>query len=167
MTLTRLTVLILSSLVSIAALATVPPPCLSGGAAMPPIDAQVLQWKHTTPNQHLERAHIVGDFVRVSMDRATHFQMIVQIGPQPTDLIELIYNKGFGGIPPMQPGMRVEACGDFINAFAATPQYPASPAGAIMHWIHCNPNSSADAHPGGFLMIGDALTGMQPCHGSY
>lgn len=120
----------------------------------------VLEWKTSKPNQFKERALIEGTFVRVTTDRTSHFQFNIQVGPDPiTDLVEVVYNKEFGEMPEPYVGMRVSACGDFINAFASSAGYPASPAGAIIHWVHMNPGDRNASHPDGYVVMDGELVG--------
>lgn len=136
------------------------PECLdSNGKAMSVDNATPLEWKTKEANQFLARSHIDGHFVKVSLERASHYQFIIQIGPDAKDLIEVIYNKEFGEYPAVFPGMKVEACGDFINSFAQAGRYPPSPAGAIIHWVHKNPKASQGSHPSGFLVMDGKLVG--------
>lgn len=157
-TLTKLTVFgWLSLLPALAFSSDAVPPCLAGGRALPVINAQALSWKTTTPNQFQTRGHIMGRVERVYPNQTDHNHFSLQIGPRPTDTIEVIYNIEFGQLPQIAVGMQVEACGDFINSFAPTPPYPASPDGAIIHWVHYSNN--ANQHPSGFLVIDGILYG--------
>lgn len=134
------------------------PPCMANGKAIPINDAQALSWKTSTPNQFLARGHVAGRVVRVYPNQTDHNHFSLQIGPGPRDTIEVIYNIEFGALPQMAIGMTVEACGDFINSFAQSGPYPPSPDGAIIHWVHYNPNGNQ--HPNGFLMIDGILFGF-------
>jgi hypothetical protein len=131
-------------------------------------NAQVLQWKRTTENQRHERGHVQGNVVRVYPDRNGHEHFAIQIGPdQAHDTVEIIYNQDFGAVPDPQVGMAVEACGDYITSTAPSPGpngqvYPASPDGAIVHWVHMAPDRSG--HHSGFLMVNGVLTGQDPSH---
>jgi hypothetical protein len=133
------------------------PACLdNNGKQLNAENAQVLNLKTTTQNQFLARAHVTGVVGNIYPDHAGHNHFQAIIGPKPGDTIEIIYNISFGALPHLVPGMTVDTCGDFINSDAATSLYPASPDGAIMHWIHRNPHGS---HKSGFLIINGTVYG--------
>lgn len=137
------------------------PNCDGPQGPMPFINPTVLNWKFNKPNQFKARALIEGVYVRETLDRDSHYQFIMQIGPDAQrDVVEVIYNKEFGQYPVTFPGMRVVACGDFINAFKSGGGYSASPAGAIIHWVHWNPGDrDGGRHPHGYMLMGDQLVG--------
>jgi hypothetical protein len=78
------------------------------------------------------------------------------LGPAPDDTIELVYNDSFGELPELRLGMDVEACGDYITSYAPSGPYPASPDGALVHWVHHNPHGS---HPDGYVVIDGKVFG--------
>ncbi len=157
-TLTKLTVLgWLSILPTLAISSDAVPPCIANGRPIPINNAQALAWKGSTPNQFRARSNILGRVVRVYPNQSDHNHFSLQIGPGPRDTIEVIYNVEFGQLPQIAIGMQVEACGDFINSFAQAGPYPASPDGAIIHWVHYSP--SGNQHDSGFLMIDGILYG--------
>ncbi len=133
------------------------PDCLAGGQTLSENDAQVINWKTTTKNQYLGRAHIVGTLVQQYPDHSGHHHFEVKIGSNTSDTIEVIYNEAFGAIPQMQAGSQIEACGDYITSNQPTGSYPASPDGAIIHWVHKAPNSR---HESGFLIIDGVVCGQ-------
>jgi hypothetical protein len=136
------------------------PPCLANnGSALPINDDQVLQWEQSTPNQFLARAHVAGQIVQVYPDQNGHHHFAIQIGQDPSNRLEVVYNEDFGAVPAVNVGSNVEACGDYITSTAQTAQYPASPDNAIIHWVHESPNGR---HPSGFLMIDGVLYGQGP-----
>ena len=135
--------------------------CLSRGAALPVDNARVLEMKSGTPNQYHDRAHIEGVLQGVFPDKTGHHHFEVAIGPASSDVIEVIYNEDFGGIPALTAGMSVEACGDYITANAPSGGYPASPDGAIVHWVHRSPNPH---HDSGFLVLGGVMCGQDSAH---
>ncbi len=137
------------------------PNCDGPQGPMPFINPTVLNWKATKPNQFKARAFIEGVFVRETLDRDSHYQFIIQIGPDAQrDIVEVIYNKEFGQYPVLVPGMPVVACGDFINAFRNGGGYSASPAGAIIHWVHWNPGDrDGGRHQHGFMVLGGQVVG--------
>ena len=139
------------------------PNCMdNSGSVLPLMDPTVLAWKKSKPLNVPFRAMIQGVFTRVTLDRDTHFQFSIQIGPNPqTDQIEVVYNKAFGPVPSMNVGMKVWACGDFINASQSSGGYSASPDGAIIHWVHLNPGDRGSKHPSGFIYVDDTLVGQE------
>ena len=137
---------------------TVTPPCLSGGQELNVNNAAVLQWKTSTQNQYRNRGHIQGVLVRDFPDHSGHHHYEVQIGGNPKDLIEVIYNEQFGPVPAAQPGAQFEACGDYITSTAQSGPYPASPDGAIIHWIHKSPNLKK--HDSGYLIVNGVVCGQ-------
>lgn len=139
--------------------ATPAPNCLgSQGQTLPEMDAQVIIWKTTTANQFLARAHVVGMVSDIYPDHNGHTHFAIALDAKPGDNLEVVYNQSFGALPHLAVGMNVEACGDYITSDAPTSQYPASPAGAIMHWIHRNPKGAG--HPSGYLIINGSLYGQ-------
>lgn len=125
-------------------------------------NAQVLQWKQTEPNNWQGRGNIEGTVIDVEPDASGHNHFIIQIGPDAqTDIVEVIYNYDFGDLPQITVGMDIEACGDFIQAFAQSGPYAASPAGAIIHWVHGDP---AQRHPDGFVMVNGTVYGFDYTH---
>jgi len=134
------------------------PDCI--GDEREPLDVdnnQVLNWKTNTPNQFKARANVLGEVVRIFADRSSHNHFEIKIGPKNTDVLEVIYNKSFGTLRDPQEGMKVQACGDYITSFEKAGPYPASPSGAIIHWVHFNPREGG--HPHGFLIIDGELFG--------
>ena len=117
---------------------TTVPACLDHGKVLNVMDDQVATWKSTTRNQFLARAHVTGTIHRIFPDHSGHNHFEIQMNNSAGDTLELVYNKSFGNLPSLRAGMKVEACGDYITSNHATSQYPASPDGAIMHWIHNN-----------------------------
>ena len=133
------------------------PLCLSGRQSLPVDNDQVLSWKKTTANQFLGRAHVEGTLIEVYPDRNGHDHFKIQIGPARTDTLEIIYNQEFGALPSMHPGMRIEACGDYITSIAQSGAYPPSPDGAILHWVHKNPRGNG--HDSGYVVVDGTLYG--------
>lgn len=134
------------------------------GNALPINNKQALSWKYgpdQRPNQFRARARLRG-YVELSYpDRNGHRHFVIQIGPdEARDTVEVIYNEDFGPIPDLSKGMRVEACGDFIISTEQSGEYPPSPVGAIIHWVHMNP--SHRGHPPGYLWIEGKLCGQEP-----
>jgi hypothetical protein len=130
-------------------------------------NSQVLGWKSAAQNQFEGRAHVQGAIVRVYPDRNGHHHFAIQIGPDAGDTVEIVYNEDFGPTPPPAVGMQVEACGDYITSVGPSSGpngevYPASPDGALVHWVHMAPPRSN--HTSGYLVLGGVLTGQEPEH---
>ncbi len=134
------------------------PDCKSGGSVLQIDNSQVLGWKATTANQFQSRGHIQGLLVQALPDHSGHHHLSVQIGPNSNDTIEVIYNEAFGPLPNYQVGSEIEACGDYITSNKPTNSYPASPDGAIIHWVHTAPNGG---HDSGFVLVDGVLCGQQ------
>jgi hypothetical protein len=137
------------------------PECLGNdGSDLPVNDNQVLQWKSSTPNNFHSRGHILGTLVRAYPDQTGHHHLEVSIGSDSNANIEIVYNEDFGSTPNYQPGAQIEACGDYITAYAQSGGYPPSPDGALIHWVHESDNPQK--HPSGFLLIDGVLCGDSP-----
>jgi hypothetical protein len=140
------------------------PVCLNkqGNAIAAPINDQVLAWKTSTQNSYLDRALIRGTIVAVYPSNPSHLHLEVSLNPKGgsnANNIEIIYNTEFGQTPDnLRAGMEVIACGDYITSNQQNGPYPASPDGAILHWIHKAMN---DRHESGFLMIDGQLYGQE------
>jgi hypothetical protein len=120
-------------------------------------NSQVLTWEKTTANQFLARANVEGDVVAIYPNQTGHNHFAIQIGSDPSQTLEVIYDIGFGQLPQIQKGMHIQACGDYITSDEATSQYPVSPCGAIIHWVHMAPKPT---HKNGFLMINGQVYGQ-------
>jgi len=119
---------------------------------------QVLNWKETSKDQFKSRAHIEGTIVNLYPDQTGHAHMSMQIGEASNDTIEVIYNEEFGKIPSnVQLGSHIEACGDYITARNPSGKYPASPDGAIIHWVQ---KSTRKNHDSGFIAIDSIVYGQ-------
>ncbi|MGZ3697557.1 MAG: hypothetical protein ACXWPM_09985 [Bdellovibrionota bacterium] len=140
------------------------PPCtgFNSSANLPVNNSQVLHWKRTTPNQYHDRAHVQGPVVQDYDDRNGHTHFEIKIGNGPDDTIEVIYNTEFGAMPHPAQGTMVEACGDYITSNAQSGPNPASPDGAIVHWVHQSP--TPQNHPSGFVMLNGSLYGQDAEH---
>jgi hypothetical protein len=133
------------------------PNCIAAGQTLNLNNEQAVTWKNTTANQFHSRAHIKGKLVTVYPDHSGHHHMEVLIGPNNQDTIEVIYNEAFGPMPTLNPGAIIEACGDFITSKAQSGPYPASPDGAIVHWVHKAPNSG---HESGYVVVDGTVCGQ-------
>jgi hypothetical protein len=54
-------------------------------------------------------------------------------------------------------GAQIEACGDYITSNAPSGHFPASPDGAIVHWVHQSPNPKS--HDSGFIVVNGVVCG--------
>lgn len=143
---------------SVIAFADNTPDCLMDkGTDLPVNNEQVLEWKIKTKNQFHSRGHIKGRLTKTYSDKTNHLHWQVQIGPKDTDTIEVIYNKDFGKVTQFAVGSEVEACGDYITANKKSNGYPASPDGALVHWIHMSPSPN---HLHGYMMVDNAVHGQ-------
>lgn len=141
------------------------PDCTDNSFRSIPVDNQrVLHLKKSTKNQHKDRANIVGVLVGVLKERESHLHLDVFIGESRAGTgrdsdIEIIHNRAFGAPEGRQlrPGMEIAVCGEFINAFKQAGKYPASPAGAIIHWTHMAPRRD---HAEGYLAVDGRLYGQ-------
>ncbi|MCO5141825.1 MAG: hypothetical protein M9962_01900 [Oligoflexia bacterium] len=126
---------------------------------------QVLDWKRSSKNQFKSRALIVGELKSTILNRGSHLHLQVDlfkdIGDETDtiDHIEIVYNKSFGNITNLQPGAEVVACGDYITAREKAGNYPPSPMGAIVHWVHASNNPQK--HSSGYLLIDGELYGYE------
>ena len=151
--------LVLAVSVNFAWAADVDPTCLGSGQDLTLNNEQVIQWKKFTANQFLARAHVSGVVAQIFPDKNGHKHFEIQLDGATGEAIEIVYNVSFGALPTIQKGMTVEACGDYITSNQATSQYPASPDGAILHWIHKSPNPTH--HASGYLEIDSVVYGGQ------
>lgn len=134
------------------------PNCLSGGQELLVNNEAVIGWKSTTKNQYRNRAHVSGTLVKDFPDHSGHHHYEVQIGANQNDKIEVIYNEQFGPVPAATAGSTFEACGDYITSNAPAGHFPASPDGAIVHWVHESPNPSG--HDSGYLIVNGVVCGQ-------
>jgi len=133
------------------------PTCFDGGhSALAVNNVQVDYWRVSSPNQFHSRAHIRGALLRIYQDQGNHSHFSVQIGVDDKHSVEVIYNQEFGNLPQLKVGDEVEACGDYITASAPHGRYPASPDGALVHWVH---RSTRDGHESGYVAIAGVVYG--------
>ncbi len=124
-------------------------------------NGQILDWKVKSRSGFQSRGHIIGRLLKQYPGKPGHGHYQVHIGKNQKDTIELIYNTDFGPMPSrLTVGMTVEACGDYITSTQKNGNYPASPDGAILHWVHINPSQKGHEH--GYVIMGDTLTGITP-----
>ncbi len=138
--------------------------CAANTKPLPVNNQAVLAWKASSPNQFRDRAHIEGVLVQTYADHSGHHHYKVQIGQSNSETVEVIYNESFGQVPAANPGAHFEACGDYITSILPAGGYPASPDGAIIHWVHLSPKPNS--HESGFMIIDGKLYGMQNENGS-
>lgn len=153
-------VLALQSALALAANKAIPH-CLDQNQVMDVDNQKVLTWKSSTQNQwpgqgSRARAFVRGFVTRVFADRNGHDHFEIQIGRSTREVLEVVYNQDFGQLPPIQLGVEVSACGDYITSIAPTPRYEASPSGAIIHWVHF---SNSARHEDGFVTVNGELYG--------
>jgi hypothetical protein len=134
------------------------PECVAYGKAIAANNEQVIRWKKSTANQFKERGHVLGIVTKIYDDRPSHDHFQIQLAQEPGATLEVIYNSAFGALPELQVGDKVQACGDYITSTAQSGPYPASPDGAIIHWVHRNPRPSGHDH--GFVIVNDRLYGF-------
>ena len=133
------------------------PACFdSGHTALAVNNVQVDYWRVTSQNQFHARAHIRGALLRLYQDQGNHSHFSVQIGVDDKHSVEVIYNQEFGELPQLKLGDEVEACGDYITSSAPSGPYPASPDGAIVHWVH---RSTRNGHESGYIVLGGVVYG--------
>lgn len=133
--------------------------CYSKNHELSTNNQKVLEWKSQTANQYLNRGHIDGILIYNYSDNNGHHHYQVQIGNDHKDTIEVIYNISFGDIPQIPLGSHFEACGDYITSNAPSGGYPASPDGAIIHWVH--KSKSPKKHDSGFVVVNGVLYGTK------
>lgn len=134
------------------------PDCMSRGRLLPINNSEVLEYKKTSKEQFRSRGHIEGTVTKVYGGKASHYHFQATIGPNKADTIEIIYNKSFGEIPNIAIGSQVQACGDYITARVPSGRYPASPDGALIHWVHHSPNPRKHDH--GFVILDGVVYGQ-------
>jgi hypothetical protein len=137
------------------------PPCRAHGQTLQLNNEQVLDWRNSTPNQFRNRGLVSGPVTRIFLDAGDgdHVHFEIQIGPEKDDVIEVVFNSEFGNLPDqIELDMPVTACGDYITSNAPTKQYPASPSGALIHWLHFDPDNH---HDDGWMVIGGKVYGME------
>jgi hypothetical protein len=132
------------------------PRCLKGNQNVPINNAQIHKWKTTTANQFLARGHAYGRLTKVYPTKNGHAHFQIEFDDV-ADTLEVVYSLDFGKLPKLAKGMEIEACGDYITSTKATSQYPPSPDGAILHWIH---RSTGGNHPSGYLAIDGRVYGQ-------
>jgi hypothetical protein len=136
------------------------PPCLDHGKVLAVQNDSVRKWKTSTPNQFLARARVHGRISKLYVDKNGHNHFQIEMDAGKPDTLEVIYNQDFGSLPKLAVGMEIEACGDYITSNAPTPKYPASPDGAIIHWIHRS--RDVKKHDSGYLQIDGSVYGNRP-----
>ena len=130
--------------------------CMDHGSALAVDNEQALQWRANQTSGFQSRILISGVVDEVFPDHSGHRHFSVKIGPNADDHIEVIYNVSFGSMPLPVVGQSAEACGDYIVATQANGGYPASPDGALVHWVHRSPNGG---HDNGFVVLNGVTYG--------
>lgn len=159
-------VLMLSGLLqSGSVLANGEPPCMDQGHELSVNNSDVLKWKTSTPNQFLARAHVMGVVSKIYEGNSGHDHFQILLDGKAGDTLEIIYNVQFGSLGEVKVGQSVEACGDYITSIARAKTYPASPDGAILHWVHSSGRVRSTTrkprgHESGYLEINDVVYGQ-------
>jgi hypothetical protein len=120
---------------------------------------QVLNWKTSTDNEYHDRGNVTGTITQLYANATGHQHFQLQIGPNDSDTVEIVYDMEFGGLPKLTPGMQVQACGDYITSNAPYQSYKPSPDGALIHWVHWS--DKPQKHVAGFLMVQGSLYGQR------
>ncbi len=151
----------LSFIISLVAFAGEPTPlCMDRGKNLSLMNDTVRKWKTSTPNQFLARARVYGRVSALYVDKNGHNHFQIEMDAGKPETLEIVYNQDFGRLPKIAVGMEVEACGDYITSNAPTAKYPASPDGAIIHWIHRS--RDVNKHDSGYLQIDGSVYGNGP-----
>lgn len=151
--------LVTTLLVSTAGAFAESPLCMGKGQPLPVNNEQVLNWKYNSKNQFKDRGHVQGVLTQIYKNKSGHRHLQVQIGNEARDKVEIIYNESFGKMPTdaLRLGASFEVCGDYITSNKRAGRYPASPDGAIIHWVH---KSNSSYHDSGYVMIDGEIYGM-------
>lgn len=131
--------------------------CRADGIAFGFNNEEVLEWKATSREQFKARAYVTGVITKIYTRKGGHDHVQMKIGPNPQDTLEVVYNKHFGHVPEYPLGASIEACGDYITARKPYRRYPASPDGALIHWVHRSKNVTKHEH--GFVVVNGILYG--------
>ena len=137
------------------------PTCIGVGAAIPIDNARALELKNSNSGAAI-RANVAGKIDRIfnvqcNSKGTCHDHFEIKLGPKDKDVLEVVYSNDFGDLPKLQVGDDVQACGDFINTSAPPKAGPASPSGAIIHWVH---KSTCMDHETGFVSVNGTLFGQ-------
>ncbi len=141
---------------------TTVPDCIAGGQIIAVNNTEALDWKTSKANQFHGRAHVAGKLQKIYGDHGGHHHFELLIGANAGDTIEVVYNDAFGVLPTLTLGETVEACGDYIVSNAPSGKYPASPDGALIHWVHKSPSSS---HESGYMVFDGVIVGQDSASG--
>ena len=147
------------ALFSVAALADSAPDCIDRGTALQINNEQVIRWKSSTRNSFQARARVSGPVTQVYPDHSGHHHFQITLDNVGSNTLEVIFNEDFGTVPAIHTGMQIEACGDYITSIAQSGPYPASPDGAIIHWVHISPR--LNRHQSGYIAINGVPYGME------
>ncbi len=136
------------------------PLCFDQSEVLEVDNERVLRMKAEKPNQYKARAFVEGKVTTNPYLRGEHIRFSIQIGRDTDETLEMVYNIDFGDLPEVRIGDNVVVCGEFINSFKQGGGYPASPDGAIVHWVHHNPGDRDTVHEHGFMMFENGLAGF-------
>ena len=103
-------------------------------------------------------------------DKNGHKHFEISLDGRTESQLEIVYNLAFGALPDSASRHGCEGCGDYITSTAPAGPYPASPDGAILHWVHGGGGdhtphgndavSQIHRHDSGFLVINDKVYGL-------
>lgn len=136
---------------------TTTPDCMANGRKLEIDNAKVLEWKKTSKEQFHGRARISGKITKIYANRTGHIHLQATIGINAGETLEVVYNEDFGRVSRLDLGSTIEACGDYITSRKANGHFPASPDGAIIHWVHHSTNPN---HESGFIAIDGIVYGQ-------
>ena len=130
--------------------------CLDDGRVLSVDNERVVDLKKNAPLGRAIRAHVSGRVTQVFADRSNHAHFEIELDASKAERLEVVYSEDFGQMPNPSVGAVVQACGDFINAYAKQNGYPPSPSGAIIHWVH---QSNGGPHDSGFVILDNVVYG--------
>lgn len=133
------------------------PVCMDEDWRMTLNSSQIVVLKEQSEDQYETRAFVDGFITRIFESSYSHMRFEIKIGTLPTDVVEIVYNRDFGSLPDLELGAHVIVCGDYITARKPSGGYPASPSGAIIHWVHRSNHQRSHEH--GFVIIDGVLFG--------
>ncbi len=137
------------------------PTCMGTDSALTIDNERALELKNSNSGAAI-RANVAGKVERIFKEQCNskgtcHDHFEIRLGENSDDVLEVVYSMDFGDLPKLQIGDDVQACGDFINTNVNPKRGPASPSGAIIHWVH---RSTCMDHESGFVTINGTLFGF-------
>lgn len=133
--------------------------CRVNGWSLKYNERQVVRWKENPEAFSGRQAHIRGTVTRIYSGNHRHQRFQVQI-ENSQETIEFVYNTTGGRILDLAPDLKVEACGEFIDARMPRKNpngrdFPASEDGVIIHRLH------EDKRKPGFLIVEEKVYGQR------